>query len=768
MRSLTFLARMTIFGCLLSTIPVIFIGIFAYVTASKEIQKNVNDSQLQLISQINSNVEQKLTTVNHTLNQVLASTVLKHAIATSLDGTNFMLYDDLRNEISHMQSFDTKLEDVILINERYNWLIKNSGLYVFDQFEHYDQFMTLLNEPSREPWILTPTSWFYSEETARSTSACAFNISLIKTLPANSLDSFGMALANIPTCSLQEMIVQDSDSYSNVIVIDNNATIIIHEDSQYIGQKIDQLGIPLQLFTRESGQFNETIDHKDYAITYMTSTLNDWTYISTSSIQEMMHESRKIGMYTLYICVGLIVISVLFVWLGSKQLYVPIQRLLLQIGEPYLKDRSKKTTEFQLISERVHYLFESKSELEHEVQQHIHQVRTLFFLKAYQGNIKNNEIKTQLHQFGYAQQLTGWQAMATLAIQIDFTPNSSHTVQDIDLLLFAINNVVEELIPSEQRLASIILDESVVLVIGAYDKDPTVFHNLKYGITEHLQQKIKDILSLKISIGISLPYYEFSGMSIAYRESLEALKHRMILGEGIIIQYDQMNDNKHFLQLSYPFHIENELLDTIKLAEVDKAKVLLTQFLQMIFQEERSPQEYQFPLSRLLNTLVISMQESGINLHQPQSRRGSLIEQLLKIQHKHEIESWFWRHVIEPSIAIYRDRQEAQFHNLSEKIIDLVQQYYDTDLTLEECASRLHYNANYLSSVFRKETNVSFSEYLSMYRFKMAKKWLSESTIPIKDIAAKLRYNNPQNFIRSFRKQEGMTPGQYREKFKST
>jgi len=45
----------------------------------------------------------------------------------------------------------------------------------------------------------------------------------------------------------------------------------------------------------------------------------------------------------------------------------------------------------------------------------------------------------------------------------------------------------------------------------------------------------------------------------------------------------------------------------------------------------------------------------------------------------------------------------------------------------------------------------------------MAKKWLEETDMPIKDIAAKLRYNNSQNFIRSFRKQEGMTPGQYRE-----
>jgi len=116
-------------------------------------------------------------------------------------------------------------------------------------------------------------------------------------------------------------------------------------------------------------------------------------------------------------------------------------------------------------------------------------------------------------------------------------------------------------------------------------------------------------------------------------------------------------------------------------------------------------------------------------------------------------------------IRIFRDRQNEQYHNVSEKIIDLIQRRYDTDLTLEECAELLHYNANYLSGVFRKETNCSFTEYLTMYRFKMAKRWLAETDMPIKDVSARLRYNNPQNFIRSFRKQEGMTPGQYRSAY---
>jgi len=623
--------------------------------------------------------------------------------------------------------------------------------------------------PEYSSWVLTPSYLFYSEEFARNTAVCPYNITLVKQLPANSVDTYGLALATIPTCSLQEMVEQNIDSSSSVFIFDDQLNMLIHSDQSLIGQPIEAAGIDVNMLKEMSGQYNAQINHINSAVTYYKSPVTGWTYMSISSIEALTAESKKIGMYTLYICMGLILLCFLLVWLGTKQFYSPIRRLLQQIGVVELGDRSVKqnSNEFQLISERLQDLFQSKSKLEHQLQQHIHQVRTLFFMKAYQGQIKASEIRSQLQQFGYSNQLEHWHTMAVITIQIDFHPSSSHTIQDIDLLLFALHNVVEEFIPAEQRLASIILDHSVVTIIGSPEKDAENFHTMQYSLTESLQQQVRQLLSLQISIGISTPFYELSGFSTAYREGLDALKHRMILGEGIIIQYDQLNENRHVLQLNYPQQLENELLDAIKVAEEDRAKEHLIQLLSSIFQSDRSPQEFQFPLTRLLNNLVIMMQESGITIKQLKHHQGSLLEQLLKIQHKQEIERWFWKVVIHPLVVIYRDRQEEQYHKLSEKIIDLVQQYYDTDLTLEECASRLHYNANYLSSVFRKETNVSFSDYLTMYRFKMAKKWLSETDIPIKDIAARLRYNNSQNFIRSFRKQEGMTPGQYRDKNKS-
>lgn len=721
---------------------------------------------MELISQINSNVEHKLTTVNHTLNQVVNSSVLKQALTTPLNVNDFKLYNDLRNEIRNMQSFDTKLEDVVLINEQENWMIKNSGLYRLDQYENYHNLIHLMDTPDNTSWIINPSEWFYSEENTSITD-CNYTVSLIKKLPTSDLEKYGLAIANIPACNLQDFINSEVNPSEDTIIANEHNIILFHPDHSLIGKPLSTSGIQnLSLLSDElkpSGQFTTTIQEQPYSITYLHSELNGWVYLSVTSIDSMTKESNKIGTYTLWVCTFMLLLSILLAWIGSKRMYTPIERLLNQMGQRLTDVRAKHTNEFQVIGEQVHHLFQSKSQLEKEVQQHIQQVRTFFLIRSFQGNIKHSELLYELEQFGYQSQLQEWKTMAVMTLSIDFSEDSRYEKKDLNLLLFAVHNIIEEVIAPPQRLAPVIMDHTVVALVGTSDSDLGIFHRSLYSLTENLQQEITRYLNLKVSIGLSLPFHSFHKISMAYREGLEALKHRIKLGKGIIIQYENINSGNHYLKLNYPVHTENDLIDAIKLAETDKAKELLNQFFNSIFSLELSPQEYQIPLTRLLNNLLIVMQESGINLTQIYHVNGSLLEELIDLHIVAEIEDWFWSTVIHPLIKIFIDRQDAQYHNISEKIIDLVQHYYDSDLTLEDCASRLHYNANYLSSVFRKETNHSFSEYLSMYRFNMAKKWLETTDMPIKDIASKLRYNNSQNFIRSFRKQEGMTPGQYRD-----
>lgn len=761
MRRLSFLARLTLFGFLLSALPVLFIGVTSYVTSTNEIEKHVTRSKMQLLRQTNANVEQILSTVNHTLNQLVTSTVVRKAITDPLDAQSFVTYNELRNELGNLQAFDTKVQDVILVNQDMNWMIKNSGRYALDAYSYHQELLSMLRIPDSTSWVLNPSDWFHGEGLSVR-PVCPYQISLVKKLPPNSLEKAGFVAANIPACALQEMIQYDiEEDGSHLMIVDDQMRILLHPDLDLIGQPVSQSGYISEALLEgpAADQLGTEIDGESYTVSYYRSGLNGWYYVSVVSIDSITREAGKIGRYTLYICVGLLLLSMAMAWVGSRRMYSPIGKLLSQIAPG---GRQQGGDELQYISEHVRDLFRSKTMLEQEVHQQLSQVRTLYLIKAYQGQAKRSSLEERLRHYGYGDQLDSWQAMAVITLQIDSLEQTRYGKEDTELLLYAMDNILGESVPAEHLAAPVVIDTTTVAMIGHPDRETPAFTTFIYGLTERLQQRIESYLGLQVSIGISLPFSELAQLHSAYREGLDALRHRMKLGEGVIIQYSDVNSGRRHLQLDYPRQKEGELLDAIKLAEPDRAKEMLGRLLDSIFQVEMTPQEYEVPLNRLLGSLMTMMQESGVAMHQLQVP-GSLYAQLRSRQTAVEIEEWFWVTVVLPLITIFRDRQEQQYHNISEQIIAIIHEQYDTDLTLEQCAAQLHYNANYLSSVFRKETGVSFSDYLGGYRFNVAKKWLLETDLPVKEIAARLRYTNSQNFIRSFRKQEGVTPGQYRE-----
>ncbi|MFD0676145.1 MULTISPECIES: helix-turn-helix domain-containing protein [unclassified Paenibacillus] len=765
MQHFSYLTRLIMFGCLLCTLPAICFGIFSYIQSSNEIQKQVNSRQIQVLTLMNSNVEQVLRTVNHAFDQLVNSTVVARALNETFSPDDFLLYRNLRKEISNTQSYFTKVEDIVIVNIEQNWMIKNSGYYKFNTYLHHTQIANQMLLPNTISWSLNPSIWFYSEEKANAYE-CPYVISLVKKLPDQKLDKFGLAFANLPTCSIGSILNYTPAESETVIIMDDQERILFHTDPSMIGKYAISTGFisDSHVFSQPVGQFETELGGKKYSATYLRSSLNNWIYLSIISIDSLTQDSKKIGRYLIFFCLIIIAVFLVIAWLGSRQMYNPIQSLLKQIGGSPPSSVKPGMNEFEIISNQVQNLFQSKSQLEQEASRHLQQSSTFFLMNMFQKDIRRNELTEKMELFGFSEKLAQWQVMSVIALQIDTLEGTRYSKDDLELLLFAINNIVEEIIPSEVRLPPVSIEHTQITLIGGVNSEAQPEYNgFIYSTTESIQSAIKRVLDLQVSIGISLPFHDIKKASAAYHEGLEALKHRIYLGEHVIIPYANINAGKQKLLAEYPSLAETELFDAILIADEEKSRELLKAFMQLIFKQEMNPQEYQVSIFRFLNSLMVSMQQSGISLNQLHSGGGSLYEELNALQITHEIEEWFWSRVITPLIRIFRDRQNSQYHNISEKIMDMIHKYYDTDLTIEKCATEMHYNANYLSGVFRKETSVTFSEYLSSYRLNMAKKWLMETDITIKEISEKLQYINSQNFIRSFRKQEGVTPGQFRE-----
>lgn len=106
--------------------------------------------------------------------------------------------------------------------------------------------------------------------------------------------------------------------------------------------------------------------------------------------------------------------------------------------------------------------------------------------------------------------------------------------------------------------------------------------------------------------------------------------------------------------------------------------------------------------------------------------------------------------------------ESAPVKNVDHEILTFLQERYST-ITLEELAEHLHYTVPYCSRYIKKLFGCTFSQLLNQIRFQNADLLLKNSGLTVNQISKMLGYENPENFMRAFKKKYKMTPSQYRE-----
>ena len=88
--------------------------------------------------------------------------------------------------------------------------------------------------------------------------------------------------------------------------------------------------------------------------------------------------------------------------------------------------------------------------------------------------------------------------------------------------------------------------------------------------------------------------------------------------------------------------------------------------------------------------------------------------------------------------------------------------YADTGLSLDTVCSRLGVSNSYFSSVFKKESGISFITYLTDYRMQQAVRLILETNEKSYEIAEHVGYEDANYFSYVFKRKYGMSPSKYR------
>lgn len=97
--------------------------------------------------------------------------------------------------------------------------------------------------------------------------------------------------------------------------------------------------------------------------------------------------------------------------------------------------------------------------------------------------------------------------------------------------------------------------------------------------------------------------------------------------------------------------------------------------------------------------------------------------------------------------------------------MDYIYYHLHEKLSVSRLASQISLNPNYLSGMFKKETGMTISQYITTRRMQAAKNMLLYSDLPQAEIASILAFNSQSRFIQVFQKMYGMTPKKYRERY---
>ena len=96
------------------------------------------------------------------------------------------------------------------------------------------------------------------------------------------------------------------------------------------------------------------------------------------------------------------------------------------------------------------------------------------------------------------------------------------------------------------------------------------------------------------------------------------------------------------------------------------------------------------------------------------------------------------------------------------KILNYINDNYQSDINLHSVADEFNTNPSYLSQLFKRELDMTYTDYITNLRIKFAENLLNNTSLQVAEISEKTGYNDYFYFVKVFKKAKGMTPTEYK------
>jgi len=198
----------------------------------------------------------------------------------------------------------------------------------------------------------------------------------------------------------------------------------------------------------------------------------------------------------------------------------------------------------------------------------------------------------------------------------------------------------------------------------------------------------------------------------------------------------------------------------------EKDKAGLREHISGIFNELKSARNYRTFKNAVIDLLSVARticEEQKIDQTSSLSPAKFSYENCLVMPFIDNVETYIQE--LYAAIADAAVNRESGYSALVQNTIAYIKNNYSKNISLSDAAAASEVSSSYLSLIFKQETGVNFSNYLTDYRMEIAKKMLVSTNKKIYEIAEEVGFSSPYYFSKVFREYTGMTCKEYKDKY---
>lgn len=740
----------------------VIVGVIVYQSFISTLSSEIETSTFSAMRKITDEMDTRIGEMNRMAAQ----------IASDPSMTPFMVskdaYSSYRSvaELKKLQSANLFFQDIILYyaGPSSTTIYAASGTYDTNNFFNliyryqnwgFEQFAAAL--PTIDSPVMRPLEQV-------SVSGRPVNLSTyIYPISNSSAKPYGAVFFLIEERTINKLIQNILGTNSGFVFIMNGRDIIAQHTHGEDAKHTAQVQQWLQTQSATAPVSEARINDMNYTVINVKSEINGWSYITvmpSAHVLNKVDQSRKIFNWTI---IAVFVLGILMAVSFAERNYRPFRKLIAAISNGQrtrLQTVSGKSNEIDLISDYVSEMNKECEGLMGKLQSQAAIIKEQSLLRLVEGSLEDKDQPDKRSAVSSLQ--LDRTHFAVLIFVIDnykqFIGEYPKSMQAI--LKYSLIKLTEELFSELGNGfgAELTEDRGIVFLLNMNEEAARLDHIIhRVG---QVKLAFKQDFHFTMTVGVGDIYADCLMIPQSFLQAKQATRYRFIRGRDQVISHSELQNAKNG-EHWYPLELEPQLLKAIKQGNGAQLQKAVRDTMDNIVSRHMSLEAVEFICFDIVNTVMKALIELNI---ETDHRIEQMVEELYvpRFETMEELESFiidFCRRVCHHIVQQKESKNYALLENIQAYLNN---NFRDSTIDLNRIAETFGISASYATRFFKDHTDSSIMRYIDELRMDLAKRLIGTTTLTLKEIMLETGYVDSTNFIRKFKKIEGVTPMEYR------